>query len=229
MLPLQPPIDWVNWKINYTKRAIHVPLLISTLRMLKSNTPLFLPCAERLAGVCFVPEPTLDVSRSWSEFTKSGDDMLKGTEVWRPFIIWGVVELFSSETRPVLFVFRCGSLGVAVSHGKPSNSVKPSLFKPAGGVPWKGLVNCTSLFSGVCKKLLSRGEDGEWGRLATCGGELNEKFAKSFLAPSSEGVPLLLGVSGVSNAGSLVRLVLKSPSVLDPGVTWRKTTTGKTT
>lgn len=75
-------------------------------------------------------------------------------------------------------------------------------------------------FNGVCtKKFLSRGEDGEPGRLVMYCGELNEKFAKSFLVPSSEGVPLLLGVSGVSRAGSLVRLVLRSPSVFAPGVT----------
>lgn len=199
----------------------------------KDNTLCVLPWAERLEGVCFVPGPPWELSGRWTEFIKSGDDMLKGTEVWRPFIMWDVVELFSSETRPVLFVFLCGSFGVAVSHGKPSNSARPPLFKPpsdetAGGVPWKGLVKSTSLFRGVCKKLLSRGEYGEWGRLVVCGGELNEKFAKSFLVPSSEGVPLLLGVSGVSNAGSLVRLVLKSPSVLDPGVTWGQTKTRKT-
>lgn len=147
--------------------------------------------------------------------------------------MWDVVVVFSSETRPVLFALLCGSLGVAVSHGKSSNRTRPPLFKPpsdetAGGVPWKGQVNSTSPFRGVCKKLSSRGEDGEWDRLIICGGELNEKFAKSFLVPSSEGVPLLLGVRGVSSAGSLVRLVLKSPSVLDPGVTWGNNNNNKT-
>ena len=81
-------------------------------------------------------------------------------------------------------------------------------------------MNAWSVLNGDCKKkFLSRGEDGEPGGLTTFWGELNEKSATSFLVPSSEGVSLLLGVSGVSRAGSLVRLVFRSPSVFAPGVT----------
>lgn len=74
--------------------------------------------------------------------------------------------------------------------------------------------------NGVCpERSISIGEDGEPEALVMSCGELNEKLAKSFLIPSSSGVLLLLGVRGVSRAGSLVRLLLRSPSVFAPGVT----------
>lgn len=214
------PTNW-KWKISLS--------ILTLVQMLVTINLLFLPCAEKpptLKDACRDPESLLDLSGRWKEFTRGGGDMSYGTDVCRPFVIVDAVTSFSTETRPVLFVFLCGSFGVAVSHGRPSKSSRPPPFKPdndetAGGVAWKGLVNSISLFNGVCKKKLRPwGEVGESGRLVACCGELNEKFAKSFLIPSSEGVPRLLGVSGVNRAGSLVRLVLRSPSVLAPGVTW---------
>lgn len=155
--------------------------------------------------------------------------MVYGAELCTPLLIAGKTELLSPEARPVLAASRCGRLGVAVSHCRPSTSPRLPPFKSVptetgGGVLWKGLGDWSFLNGDCKKKFLSRtGEDGESGRLVTCCGELNEKFVNSFLLPSSEGVPLLLGVSGVSRAGSLVRLVLRSPSVIAPGVTWRET------
>lgn len=139
--------------------------------------------------------------------------------------MWDVVEVFFLEIRFVLFVFFCGSFGVVVFYGKFLNRVRFLLFKfffdeIVGGVFWKGLVNFILFFRGVCKKLLLRGEDGEWDRFIICGGELNEKFVKLFLVLFFEGVFLLFGVRGVSSVGLFVWLVFKFLLVLDLGVIW---------
>ena len=176
------------------------------------------PTLSGRAGEEFDPQYKFASLVSLSLFTGEGDVTVSSRELCKPLLVTSAAVVFIPVVGSVFPMSRFGRVGVVSSHCRLV-TFRSALVSIEGepGVFCKDVLFTCSFSKGECKK--TKGEDGDSERLVTCSGELNEKFTDSVLEPSSDGVSLLLGVSGVRRAGSLVRLVLRSPSTFAPGVT----------